>query len=54
MRSVAARVKELQGELAAVEERLGTAQAVVPNVPAPSAADAEDEVLREVGDAGRE
>jgi seryl-tRNA synthetase len=52
MRSVAARVKELQAEVAAVEEQLAAAQAIVPNLPAPSAAEAEEEVLREVGEAG--
>jgi seryl-tRNA synthetase len=52
MREVAARVKELQGEVAAVEERLGAAMAVIPNPPAPSAPD-EEEVVREVGEAGR-
>jgi len=51
MREVAARVKELQGEVAAVEEQLGGALAVIPNPPAPSAPD-EEEVLREVGAAG--
>ena len=51
MRAVAARAKELQGEVAAIEERLGGALAVVPNPPAASAPD-EEHVLREVGDAG--
>jgi seryl-tRNA synthetase len=51
MREVAARVKELQAEVAAVEERLGAAMAGVPNPPAGSAPD-EEQVLREVGEAG--
>ena len=54
MRGVAARAKELQGEVAAVDERLGAALAVVPNLPADSAAECEEEVLREVGQAGAE
>ncbi|MBA3840295.1 MAG: serine--tRNA ligase [Thermoleophilaceae bacterium] len=54
MRGVAARAKELQGEVAAVDERLGAALAVVPNLPADSAAEREEEVLREVGQAGAE
>ena len=54
MRGVAARAKELQGEVAAVDERLGAALAVVPNLPADSAAEREEEVLREVGHAGAE
>jgi seryl-tRNA synthetase len=50
MRSVAARVKELDRELGEVEEALGTALAPLPNLPDPSAAPGpEDEVLREVG-----
>ena len=53
MREVAARVKELQGEVAAVDERLGAAMAVLPNPPAPEAP-AEERVLREVGEAGVE
>jgi seryl-tRNA synthetase len=51
MRGVAGRVKELQGEVAAVEERLGAAMAVIPNPPAPSAPD-EEQVIREIGEAG--
>ena len=53
MRGVAAQVKELQAEFAAIEERLEAANAGVPNPPDPSAPD-EDEVLREVGEAGAE
>jgi seryl-tRNA synthetase len=53
MRGVAARVKELQGEVAAVDERLGAALAIVPNPPAASAPEGEEEVLREVGATGR-
>jgi seryl-tRNA synthetase len=51
MRGVAAEVKRLQAEVAAVEERLQTAAAGVPNPPDPAAPD-EDEVLREVGESG--
>ncbi|HYM45453.1 MAG TPA: serine--tRNA ligase [Solirubrobacteraceae bacterium] len=51
MREVAARAKELEGELAAVEERLQAALAPLPNLPDPSAAPGpEDELLRTVGD----
>jgi len=52
MREVAARVKELQGEVAAVDELLGGALAVVPNLPADSAPEGEEVVVREVGEAG--
>jgi seryl-tRNA synthetase len=52
MREVAARVKELQGEVAAVDELLGGALAVIPNLPADSAPEREEVVVREVGDAG--
>jgi seryl-tRNA synthetase len=52
MRGVAARIKELEAELASVEERLQTLRAALPNLPAESAP-ADDQVLREVGDAGR-
>jgi len=51
MRGVAARVKELQAEVGAVEEQLNSALAGVPNPPDPSAPD-EDEVIREVGESG--
>jgi seryl-tRNA synthetase len=51
MRAVAAEVKQLQGEVGSVEERLQAAQAGVPNPPDPTAPE-EDEVLREVGQAG--
>ena len=54
MRGVAAQVKELQSEVAAVDERLGAALAVVPNLPAPSTPEGEEEILREVGSAGAE
>ncbi len=54
MRGVAAQVKELQAEVAAVDERLGAALAIVPNLPAASAPEREEEVLREVGPAGAE
>ncbi|HWX52646.1 MAG TPA: serine--tRNA ligase [Solirubrobacteraceae bacterium] len=50
MRSVAARVKELEQELVGVELELQEALAPLPNLPDPSAAPGpEDEVLREVG-----
>ena len=50
MRTVAARVKELEQQLAAVEEELGAALAPLPNLPDPSAAPGpEDELVREVG-----
>ena len=52
MRGVAARVKEMQAEVAAVDEKLDALRAGLPNLPAESAP-AEDEVLREVGEAGR-
>jgi seryl-tRNA synthetase len=44
--------KQLEEELRAVEERRATVLLSLPNLPDPSAAD-EDEVLREVGEAGR-
>ena len=53
MRGVAARVKSLQAEVSAVDEALQAALAAVPNVPDESAP-REDEVIREVGSAGRE
>ncbi len=50
MRTVAARVKELEQQLAAVEEELGAALAPLPNLPDPTAAPGpEDELVREVG-----
>ena len=52
MREVAARVKRLQAEVAAVEERIRPALSAVPNLPDPSAPSEEDEVVREVGEAG--
>jgi seryl-tRNA synthetase len=52
MQGVAARIKELQADVASVEERLDSLRASLPNLPAESAPD-EDEVLREVGEAGR-
>ena len=51
MRGVAGEVKQLQAEVGAIEERLESALAGVPNPPDPSAPD-EDEVLREVGESG--
>jgi seryl-tRNA synthetase len=50
MRAVAARAKELEQQLAGVEEELQAALAPLPNLPDPSAAPGpEDELLREVG-----
>jgi seryl-tRNA synthetase len=49
MREVASRVKEMQGEVADVEERLDAALASVPNLPQESSP-VEEEVLREVGE----
>jgi seryl-tRNA synthetase len=51
MQGVAARVKALQADVASVEERLDSLLGGLPNLPAESAPD-EDEVLREVGEAG--
>jgi seryl-tRNA synthetase len=51
MRQVATRVKEMQSEVAEVDERLQSARTALPNLPDPTAAGEEDEVLREVGDA---
>ncbi len=52
MREVASRVKQMQAEVGEVEERLNLARASLPNLPDPTAAGDEDEVLREVGEAG--
>ena len=52
MRGVASRIKELEAELASVDERLRELRAGLPNLPAESAPE-EDDVLREVGEAGR-
>jgi len=52
MRGVADRVKQMQAEVAQVEERLESAMSALPNLPAESAPE-EEEVLREVGEAGR-
>ena len=50
MRTVAARVKELEQQLAGVEEELGGALAPLPNLPDPTAAPGpDDELVREVG-----
>jgi seryl-tRNA synthetase len=51
MRGVAARVKDLQGEVTQVENSIEALLAALPNPPDPSAPD-EEEVLREVGEAG--
>jgi seryl-tRNA synthetase len=53
MREVGAREKQLAAELAEVDEQLAATLSSLPNTPLPDAADA-DEVLREVGEAGRE
>jgi seryl-tRNA synthetase len=51
MRGVAARAKELERELTAVEENLQSALAPLPNLPDPTAAPGpEDELVREVGE----
>jgi seryl-tRNA synthetase len=50
-RGLSEREKELEEELRAVEERRTTVLLSLPNLPDPTAAD-EDEVLREVGEAG--
>jgi seryl-tRNA synthetase len=52
MRDVASRVKEMQAELAVVEEELNAAMPALPNLPHQSAP-VEDEVLREEGKAGK-
>jgi seryl-tRNA synthetase len=52
MREVAAQAKALEEELAGVDSDLRAALVALPNLPDPTAA-AEDEVLREVGEAGR-
>jgi seryl-tRNA synthetase len=51
MRAVAARAKELESELAQVEEELQRALAPLPNLPDPTAAPGpEDELVKEVGE----
>ena len=52
MQGTSRRVKELQAEVTTVEERLASLRAGLPNLPADSAP-VEDEVVREVGEAGR-
>jgi seryl-tRNA synthetase len=52
MGQVASRVKEMQAEVADVEERLRAARVALPNLADPDSPP-EDEVLREVGDAGK-
>jgi seryl-tRNA synthetase len=52
MRGVAERVKQMQADVAQVEDRLETAMSALPNLPAESAPE-EEEVVREVGEAGR-
>src|SRR5437588_7393178 len=52
MRTVKARIDQLQGEVEGVEERRDSLLRSLPNLPAESAPD-EEEVLREVGDGGR-
>jgi seryl-tRNA synthetase len=51
-RGLSEREKELEEELRAVEERRTTVLLSLPNLPDPTAAD-EDEVVREVGEAGK-
>jgi seryl-tRNA synthetase len=53
MKQVAARVKEMSAEVAEVDQQLNARMASIPNLPAPSAAGEEDEVVREWGEAGR-
>jgi seryl-tRNA synthetase len=53
MRAVAARIKELEGEVGSVRERLDAALVEMPNLPEPTAPP-EDQVLREEGQAGAE
>ena len=53
MQDVSRRSKALGEEVAAVEAELQSSLALLPNPPDPTAADA-DEVLREVGESGRE
>jgi seryl-tRNA synthetase len=52
MRGVAGRVKEMSGEVTAVEERLDSTLASLPNL-AHESAPPDDDVLREVGEAGK-
>jgi seryl-tRNA synthetase len=51
MREVAARVKQMQGEVGGVEERIRELQAALPNLPE-DGAPADDTLLRQWGDAG--
>src|SRR4051794_35365769 len=53
MQAVSARVKELEPEVARLEEELAVLQTTLPNPPDPSAAD-EDNVLREWGSGAAE
>jgi seryl-tRNA synthetase len=52
MRGVAARIKEMSAEVGAVEERLDSTLATLPNLADPTAPP-EDDVLREWGESGR-
>jgi seryl-tRNA synthetase len=52
MREVASRVKQMQAELATVEDELNAAMPALPNLPLESSP-VEEEVLREVGEAGK-
>ena len=52
MRTVKARIDQLQGDVEGVEQRLDALIASLPNLPADSAPD-DEEVLREVGEGGR-
>ncbi|HEY0516124.1 MAG TPA: serine--tRNA ligase [Solirubrobacteraceae bacterium] len=50
MRDVSARAKQLEAQLQAVEAELRQALAPLPNLPDPSAAEAEDEIVKQVGE----
>jgi seryl-tRNA synthetase len=52
VKGVSAREKELDDELRSVEQRRGEVLSALPNLPDPTAAP-EDEVIREVGEAGK-
>jgi seryl-tRNA synthetase len=52
VKGVSEREKQLEDDLRAVEERRNNVMLALPNLPDPTAAD-EDEVIREVGEAGR-
>lgn len=52
MQEVAAKVKQLEAELAEVEAELNRVLITVPNLPEPDVPEKEEEVLKEVGEAG--